>query len=84
LRILVLLFYIEIEDETLIITTNIKTISYRCIFKNNLKIPKLQKLRNSKILRKECKRQVNFNKLLKSKISKFKNTRLTIQKSRYY
>jgi len=84
LRILFLLSYIKVEDETLVTTTIIRTTSYWRVSKNNFKIIKTQKFRNSKTQEKECKKQINFNELLKSKISKFQNTRLTIQKSRYY
>jgi len=40
-------------------------------------ILEIQKFKNSKIQKKEYKRQVNFNKSLESKISKIRNTRLT-------
>jgi len=84
IKILFLLRNIEVQRKNLIITTNIKTTSYRRVSKNSLKITETQKLKNSKTQEKKCKRQINSNKLSKSKISRLKNTRLTIQRSRYY
>jgi len=37
-----------------------------------------QELKNSKTQEKECEKQVNFNKLLKLKILKLRNTRIAI------
>ena len=40
-------------------------------------ILEIQKFKNLKTQEKEYKRQINFNKLLKSKILKIRNTKLT-------
>ncbi len=47
-------------------------------------ILEIQKFKNSKIQRKEYKKQINFNKLLELETSKIRNTKLTTKKLRYY
>ncbi len=47
-------------------------------------ILEIQEFKSLKIQKKEYKRQINFDKLLESKTSKIRNTKLTIQKLRYY